>query len=427
MNPRSKHPKVFYGWFVVAACLLIMLYTSGVVNFGFTAVFEPIAEEFGWGYAQISLAASLRGLEMGLLAPVIGLMADRWGARKLIFVGGIFVALGFLFLSQVSSLLTFYLAFALLATGMSASTGTVPLTAVSNWFHKRVGLATGIVTSGFGLGGLMVPLVTWLIDTLQWRMAMLVAGLGALFVVLPLSLLVRNKPEDYGYRPDGDGDNTVATDSVLASATEAEINISGKQALGKRVFWHLAIAGMCHSFIVGAIVTHLMPYLSSLGIARSVSSLLALVLPLSSIAGRLGSGWLGDRFGHKQLFTVGFIFMTLGLLLFGYITTGKMWLFVPFIAAFGLGWGFNVTTRISLQREFFGRASFGTILGFISALMMIGNVTGAPLAGWIFDTWGSYRGAWLLFGIISALGAVVVFTIPSAGDPARQSKALSTE
>ncbi|MFC1977344.1 MFS transporter [Chloroflexota bacterium] len=104
-------------------------------------------------------------------------------------------------------------------------------------------------------------------------------------------------------------------------------------------------------------------------------------MPLSSIGGRLGSGWLGDRFGHKQVFTVGFTFMTVGLLLFEYIATGKMWLLVPFIIAFGLGWGSNVTTRVSLQRELFGRASFGTVLGVMSGLRMIGHVAGAPLAG----------------------------------------------
>ncbi len=427
MNPEPKHPKIFYGWFIVTACLLITLYTSGIINSGFTAVFEPIAEEFGWGYAQISLAASLRGFEMGLLAPIMGLLVDRWGPRKLIFAGGIFIALGFLLLSQVSSLLTFYLAFVLLAAGMSACTGTVPLTAVSNWFRKRIGLAIGIMASGFGLGGLMVPLVTRFIDTFQWRAAMSASGIGALLIVLPLSLIVRHKPENYGYRPDGARDDAVATDVILPSATKVEISISAKQALRGRAFWHLAIAGMCHSFIVGSILTHLMPYLSSLGIARSVSSLLALILPLSSIGGRLGSGWLGDRFGHKQVFTAGFILMTVGLLLFEYITTGKMWLLVLFVPTFALGWGSNVTTRVSLQREFFGRASFGTILGFLSGIRMIGHVAGAPLAGWIFDQSGSYQGAWLLYSISSALGAVAVFTIPSPRDTARQPEALRTE
>ncbi len=428
MKTELKHSKIFYGWVIVAACLLIILYTSGVANFGFTAFFEPIAEEFGWGYAQISLAASLRGLEMGLLAPFMGFMVDRWGPRKLIFGGGICVGIGFLLLSKVSSLPTFYLSFALMALGMSACTGTVLMTAVSNWFRSKVGLAMGIVTSGFGLGGLMVPLVTWMIDTFQWRMAMSAAGLGALFIVLPLSLLVRHKPENYGYKPDGETmSNPVDTDTILLSEQEMEINPTAKQALRKRVFWHLAISAMCHSFVVGAIITHLMPYLSSLGIARSTSSLLALVLPLSSIGGRLSSGWLGDRFSHKKLYAVSFISMTIGLLLFGYITAGTMWLLVPFIITFSLGWGSSVTTRLSLQREFFGRASFGTILGFMSGLRMIGHVAGAPLAGWIFDQWGSYQGAWLLYSIIGALGAVVVFTIPSPGDMVRQPEALRTE
>ena len=76
-----KNRKVFYGWYIVGASVLITLYTGGIVHFGFTAVFEPIADEFGWSYAQISLAASLRGFEVGLLAPLVGLLVDRWGPR----------------------------------------------------------------------------------------------------------------------------------------------------------------------------------------------------------------------------------------------------------------------------------------------------------------------------------------------------------
>ena len=138
IDSNKKRSKLFYGWYIVGACLLIILYTSGVVHFGFTAVFEPIAEEFGWSYAQISLAASLRGFEMGLLAPIIGLFVDRWGPRRLIFGGSILICLGFLLLSRVSSLAMFYGTFALIAIGMSACTGTVLMTAVANWFQKKV-------------------------------------------------------------------------------------------------------------------------------------------------------------------------------------------------------------------------------------------------------------------------------------------------
>ncbi|MFC2014509.1 MFS transporter [Chloroflexota bacterium] len=414
MDFNQKRPGVFYGWYIVAAAVIIILYTGGIVHFGFTAVFEPIAEEFGWSYAQISLASSLRGLEMGLLAPLMGFLVDRWGPRKLIFTGSIIIFTGFLILSNVSSLLMFYGAFALIAIGMSTCTGTVLMTAVNNWFRRRAGTVTGIVASGFGLGGLLVPVVTSLIDVLQWRRTMTTVGLGMLVLVLPLSFVVRHKPEHYGYLPDGEN-NLVEEDGTQTPQVDPEFSLSVRQALGSRSFWHIAVSSACHSFVIGAVVTHMMPYLSSLNIARSVSSVIALLLPLASIPGRLGSGWLADRFGSKPVFAASFISITTGVLIFANITTGRLWLLVPFVIAFSLGWGTSVTSRLSFLREYYGRDSFGTILGFTSGIMMIGNISGAPLAGWVYDTWSSYLGAWWGFGILTLLGAVLVSTIPSSG------------
>ena len=93
LNSTNSHiygkNRIFYGWYIVGACVVITLYTGGVVHFGFTTVFEPIIDEFQWSYAQVSLASSLRGLEMGLLAPFMGFLVDRYGPRRLIFIGSI--------------------------------------------------------------------------------------------------------------------------------------------------------------------------------------------------------------------------------------------------------------------------------------------------------------------------------------------------
>ena len=83
--------KFFYGWWIVAACFFLAFYVGGIIFFGFTAFFDPLRKEFGWSYAQISFAASLRGLEMGIFAPVIGILVDRFGSRILIFCGTIAV------------------------------------------------------------------------------------------------------------------------------------------------------------------------------------------------------------------------------------------------------------------------------------------------------------------------------------------------
>ncbi len=286
------------------------------------------------------------------------------------------------------------------------------MTAIANWFQKKAGIAMGIVASGFGLGGLMIPVVTLLIDKLEWRTAMVVVGFGVLVIVMPLSFIVRHKPEQYGYQPDGE---TIVMDTpdIQNQTAAAGYDITARQALKNRAFWHLAVASLCHAFVLGAVVTHMMPYLSSLGVTRTTASVVALVLPVTSIIGRLNGGWLGDRYGRKQVFTASFVLMTVGVLLFGFVTLDKMWLLVPFIIALSLGWGSSVTTRITLLREYFGRGSFGTILGFTSGVMMVGNITGAPLAGWVYDVWGSYQGAWLGYGALTLVGAFLVFTAPS--------------
>ncbi len=419
MHLNQKRPKIFYGWWIVGASLLITLYTGGIVYFGFTAVVEPIAEEFGWSYAQISLASSLRGLEVGLLAPLVGFLADRWGPRRLVFGGSILVGLGLVALSRVSSLGMFYLAFVLIAIGMSTCIGTVLITVVVKWFRKKVGIATGIVVSGFGLGGLLVPLVTMLVDTLQWRTAMLGLSLGMIIIVMPLSLLLRHKPEQYGYLPDGDVSSSLETGEFHTSAESVEINIPAKQALRSSAFWHIALAAMCHSFVVGAVVTHIMPFLSSIGIIRSTASLVALALPVVSIGGRLGVGLIRNRLDERRVYAAAFALMTIGMLSFGYVAGGATWLLLLFVIVFSFGWGGSVTTRMTLLRKYFGRGSFGTILGFASGVMMMGQISGAPLAGWVFDTWGSYQGIWFGLVPLALVGLVLALTTPRIGNTVR--------
>lgn len=408
-----KHSKIFYGWYIVAAGLLIQLYTTGFVQFGFTAVFEPVIAEFNWSYAQVSLAASLRGLEIGILAPVVGFLVDRWGPRRLIFIGGLILAAGCFLLSRVSSLVMFYAAFALLSIGMSTTTHTVIMTGVSNWFHKRLGVAIGITASGIGLGGLMVPLVTRMIDTFQWRNAMLAAGAGMILIVLPLSQVLRRKPEDYGHLPDDETPELSESNVAAMKSDDVDGSVPYKTAIRTRAFWHIAVSGICLSFMVNAVTTHIMPYLSSLGISRSSSSMVALALPLVTIGGRLSSGWLHNIFGIRNVFTTGFSFMTVGLLIFSGVSSTGVKLLMFFIIVFSLGWGSNIITMIALQREYFGRKDFGTIMGLISGIMMIGTVTGAPLTGWVFDTWGTYRYAWFGCAAMGLIGLVSALTTPN--------------
>ena len=396
-----------------------MMFSRGIVGFGFTAIFEPIADEFGWSYTQISLATTIRGLVMFSLAPFVGLLVDHWGPRRIVFSAVLITGLGLMFLSLTSSLIMFYVAFAFISLGRSMGNFTVMGTAVIHWFRKRVSLATGIITCGAGMGGLMVPLVTMLTDTFKWQTAVFSLGLGILVLGLPLALLIRHKPEQYGYLPDGEVRATAVTDESPDSLQSDVVNITAKQVLTNRAFWHLALGAACQACLVSAIVAHIMPYLSSISIVRSTASLVATVLPIVSISGRLGFGWLGDRANKKRLLAITFALMSLGLFSLGQLANTGTWLLFIFIILYSIGWGGCVTTRIGLLREYFGRNRIGMIFGFNFALMMLGGMVGAPLAGWVFDNWGSYQGIWFAYFAVALIGVALTMSLPRS--PAKQS------
>ena len=423
MKQNQQHHIVFYGWWIVAACFLISMYVSGTVHFGFTAFFEPIAKEFGWSYTQVSFAASLRGLEMGLFVPVVGLLVDRWGPRKLILTGAILSGLGLVLLSQITSLPMFYGVFALIGIGISACIGVAPMTAIANWFRRKMPIAVGVVLSGVALGGFLIPVLTRLIDVFQWRTVMAILGLGMWGIVLPLSLVVRHKPEQYGYLPDGVSSNTTVVSESQTSDT-SEVSIPVKQAVRSGAFWHLALAFMGNFAVVTAVVTHVMPYLGSIGVGRSTSSLVAGAMPLFTIFGRLGLGWLGSMFDKRWLVAMCSVLIGLGMLSFGFATTMGIWLVVPFLVFFSIGYGGSATMTSVLVREYFGRSRFGIILGFVMGIMTIGQIIGPPLAGWVFDTWGSYQGAWFAFAGLALAAAVSLVTAPSVSETSQRADTL---
>jgi len=414
MPSNKSKPKFFYGWWIVGACFFFAFYIGGGVFYGFTSIFEPIVDEFHWSYTQVSLAASLRGIEVGLLAPVIGLLVDRWGPRRLMFVGAIMAGSGLILLSRVNSLPMFYVAFFVISLGLSSSSSTVLMTSVANWFHQRVSLVAGITISGFGLGGLLVPVIVQLIDTFDWRTAMVIWGIGAWVLCIPLSLLVRHKPETYGYLPDGDTSIVATPDEALGPPQIPRDKTGIKQTLTNVSFWHIALAHMGLGMAIAAVITHVMPYLSSIGIARSTSSQMAAAIPLVSIGGRLGFGWLGDRYHKKWMAVLGLTLATAGLLCFEAAPGVGTWLLVIFIILFSFGYGGTHTIRVALVREYFGRARFGTVHGLIIGLLMTGQIIGAPLAGWTYDTWGSYQGIWFIFAALTFVSVIIMATTPAA-------------
>ncbi len=409
-NGEPSMGGIFYGWWIVLASFLIAFYVAGACFFGFTAFFEPIVEEFGWTYTQVSIAFSLRGLEMGILAPFMGFLVDRFGPRKLAISGVFIVGFSLILLGLTNSLVMFYGAFILLALGTSGCASTVLMTAVAHWFRRNVGKAMGIVVCGFGAGGILIPLIVWLINLYQWRTTLIILGSGMWVLGIPLSFVLRHTPEQYGYLPDGE---IPAEPSSSQGGREIEQGGNFKEALTNRDFWKIGIADAIRMMITMAIVIHVMPYLGSIGMSRASAALVATSIPLFSILGRFGFGWMSDIFDKRDVLAVVYCLLGLGTLAFSFLH--MRWLIFPFLFLFSPAFGGCVSLRGAIVREYFGRAFFGKLLGIILGMGAMVGVIGPSVAGWTFDNLGAYRPVWLTFSGTTVIAIVLILRLKTPG------------
>jgi len=399
--------RIFYGWWIVGACFFIAFYVSSVIFYGFTVFFDPLVREFGWSYTQVSFASSLRGLEMGILSPLIGFLVDRFGSRKMLLAGVITVGIGLILMSYTQSLLMFYGAMVFIAFGGGGCTSVVTMTAVARWFRKNVGKALGIMSAGFGASGLMLPLIVWLVDACGWRTALIALGLGMWIIGIPLALIVRDSPEQYGYLPDGASPADPSAPRDNHNHGESAIKI--RDMLKERTLLCLNLAEAVRFMVLASVVIHIMPHLSTMGIPRSTAGVIAAAIPLVSIIGRFAFGWLGDIFDKRYVTSLAFCLMAIGVfaLTFVHMKPGLALFLLSFPAGFG---GISVL-RGTILREYYDAGTFGTMMGVMMGFAAAGGIIGPTLTGWVFDTFGNYQLVWPGFSVLLLLAIVLILKI----------------
>lgn len=278
---------------------------------------------------------------------------------------------------------------------------------LSQWFRRRLGLALGITLAGFGASGFGVPGIVYLLDLIGLRATFVTCGITALVLGIILAYFLRNRPEDIGSTPDGLSESeTEPAPESFESESPNTIAQSGdytlREAVSTPAFWVLVYVGITFNISVMMVITHVMPYLENVGYDRHLASLVAMMIPVLSIVGRLGIGWASD-FGHrKALFIIGVTFQAVAVLLFIYARLS--FLLIPFVILFGTTYGGNVVLRLIMVREYYGRAYVGSITGIFLGLTTVFSLFGPLLGGIIFDKTGSYDLAWIINGALLAIG-----------------------
>ncbi|MFC1953444.1 MFS transporter [Chloroflexota bacterium] len=400
---------MFYGWYIVTASALIMSYNSFLFIYGFTSFINPIINTFGWSYTQVSLAITVRSITSGTLNPFLGALVDRWPVRRLLIFGSIVLSLGLFSLSRVTDLVMFYIGFIIMGIGGTLATQLVPQTSVARWFRKNLGKANGIMGVSVALGGMAIPLLVLAIDTYGWQYIFLFAGIGTLVLIIPLSFVFRNRPEEYGLAPDG-VKPTEMNDTDNSRDSFPGINV--KEALKTRTFWIIGIGALAQVGSNVATIIHMMPHFVNVGMGRSSASLIVMLLALIGIVTRFPIGWLMDITSRRNIIALCIGFSSISYLLLSFIKADSLFLLIfVFAAAFGIG-SAGIWLRPALLREYFGTKSFGAITGIITIFTLLGTSIFPVSTGWVFDVIGKYNSAFLSLGILSMIAALLTLLIP---------------
>ncbi len=389
-------------------CAILSFFGGGTFFYGFTVFFNPIRETFGWTATVTSIAFTFQRLESGVMGPVAGFLADRVGPRKLMLWGWGIAVLGFFLMGRIKFLWAFYGLFIIIAIGFSFGHFIVPTVAIANWFIKKRSRALTLVYAGFGACGALAPLLALSISQFGWRTSLTIIGIVLCAICLPLCLVMRHRPEQYGYLPDGETATAIPESTnvpvphsssgiMKQNSSSSAIGFTAKAALTTRAFWLLTLAFFFQHIGTSAVIVHIVPYLESVKVPRTIAATAVTGMTLCSLIGRLGFGFIGDFADKRYLMAIAFALQTIGLFIFAYIDMDRIWLLIPFLLIYGSGYGGPIPLRPALQADYFGTSSFGTILGLMSLVSMPAGLVSPIFAGWVFDTMGSYRLAWQLF------------------------------
>lgn len=403
----------YLGWRMVGVAFFVDFVAVGFFFYSYGVFFKAIEQEFGGSRLGVSLGLTITTTVGAIAAPFVGSALDRYPLKRVIAVGSISMALGFLALSQVRSQLEFYLALgAFIGFGASAMGGLATAKLVTNWFVRRRGTALGIAATGISASGVVMPFVSaTLIETYGWREGFLLYGAFTAFVVVPLVLrLVISTPEDVGLHPDGQ-----LPPASSGAAPAVSLPAPPTPILRDRNYWVLVgVIGLlfcCQS----ATLTHMVPRVTDTGVTLQIASLVMSLTAGLGIAGKLSFGWLMDRWTarHAIWFTV--CCQVLGQL--AMLQQQSLALFAAGAALFGFGMGGVVPMQGALVGKIFGRARFGKALGLLRPGMFPLQIIGVPLAGWMYDTTGSYQTAFVTFIVLYLLAALLAlgFRDPAGG------------
>lgn len=411
-QPGKPSKRIYYGWWIVFAAFLNLLFVVGIIFYGFPVLYPYFVESLGFTRAEVTqgffLGFLLAGLPFGVLA---GTVIDRIGARFVILAGISLVGVPLLLMGSITRFWQFELLCIVEVLGYVLAGPIANQVLIARWFRRRRGQAMGYAYLGLGLGGVVAPLlVTGLARSLGWRHALEFVGAMVLLVLFPVGIWVtRSAPEELGLVPDGlEAVELTQEDSTLQDSSSTGV----AQAVRSTAFWLILAAATLVVGAIGAVIQHFILFLKDAGYSATSAARFFTILLASSLAGRVVVGYLADRFRKTHI--MAFFYLLIGASVFLLANPHSTFLLWTFAILFGFSMGADYMLIPLVTAECFGTASLGKLLALIIMGYSIGQWAAPWIVGRLFDARHSYDLAWKIIAIAGVLGAAAVYAIPNS-------------
>lgn len=405
--------RIFYGWFVLASAVAIVSVAYSM-RYSFSVFYKAILDEFGWSRAETAAALSVNMLVYGLSSPFVGSFVDRYGPKRILLFGATLLGAGLLGISQMNSIWLFYILFGVvMAVGINSLGYAVHNSYIPNWFQKRLGLAFGILIMSSGAATVIASQYQRLILLLSWRMTYRLMAVFVLGIIVPLAIfLIRRTPDDMGLTPDGaekprlkEGVSTNSGRRIKSVVVDREW--SGRDwTLGTvfrvRRFWLIFLAQVFVSITLNTITAHQVIYYQDIGFDPVFAASILGFVGVITMAGNLMSS-ISDRYGREVTFTIGAAGTVIAISALMQASYTRPWLLYAFAITWGIFFGIGSPSLTSGLADMFSGRHFGSVNGLYLMGWGFGGAIGPWLGGYVYDTSGSYRVAFLILVACMAL------------------------
>lgn len=414
LSDVREAPRIYYGYWLIGAAFVSQFVAVGVQNYVTGPFMTPMTDEFGWTRAEYTLPRTLGQLVMAAVGFFIGAHIDRRGARPFMLAGTFILACALFALSLTQSL-----AFWIVMNGLVLTTGAALIgnlvvnVTLAKWFVELRGRAVALSAMGVSFAGVaLTPAVTWAIDVWGWRAAWQGLAVMTVLLALPVALVMRRAPEDFGWVPDG-REALAGGERAQAALADFARSLTRRDAVRTPTFWLLVLAFGLMVLNIPVMLIQTVPFLEDEGLGRLTGAWMILTTSIPAMLAKPIWGFFIDKTearplasGCAALTALASVWIVLAALASSRLQLGLGYFLL------GVGWGGMIPIQEVIWARFFGRRYLGAVRSAALPFTLVLSAAAPLAASFYHDVVGNYYGALLGVGACAFASALIIVAVP---------------